>query len=128
MRLETHVRRRVHEAEEQAAEWVQELSGRAPRPPRGRPGRFRPRGTVPLDSWDRNFVDPAEKREWMEAGLGPDYYEVAKAWAAAGMTIEDLRVTISLDGTTAAELAVRGGSLLNSVAGRVRAILRHESA
>lgn len=115
------------EVEREAQRFVEELSGRKVRPPRGRGGR---RGhhsgapaKPPANSWDRAFVDPSEKREWMSAGLGPDDYEIARAWAAAGMTIEDLRMTLAVDGVTAADrLRGRGPGSVEPVVKRIKDI------
>jgi len=71
----------------------------------------------PLDDWTKNLMSAEDKRQWINAGLGPDDARIAMQCEHAGITPDDLM--LRLDGVRAAE-RLRGGESVASVRIRIQ--------
>lgn len=74
-----------------------------------------------IDSWDRAFIDPVAKKQWMAAGLGPEDAQLALELSDLGLRPHHLRMIIAIDGTTACD-AIRRGRSLKAVVTRIQEI------
>ncbi|GAA1802881.1 hypothetical protein [Nostocoides veronense] len=75
----------------------------------------------PPNAWARAWIDPAERRLWVEAGLSDDDYgaNLAIACRQAGMTPGDLALCVGRKGDTALR-RITSGESAGIVADRVR--------
>lgn len=71
----------------------------------------------PLDGYIRNFIDPDDKRRWLENGLGPADGDLAAECARSGLMPEQLPLKV---GGQSIVSRLRGGEPIGSVLARLR--------
>jgi hypothetical protein len=78
----------------------------------------------PLDDWTNNLISVEDKRQWINAGLGPNDARIAMQCLQAGISPDDLMLRV--DGVRAAE-RLRGGESVASVRIRVQETKRRQA-
>lgn len=78
----------------------------------------------PIDEWSARLMDSAEKRRWIEAGLGEHDARIADDCRMYGLTPDDLAVRVDGD-TIGARLG--GGESVGSVCARIAEWKRRQS-
>lgn len=74
-----------------------------------------------IDAWLREFIEPAEKRRWLAAGVANEELELVLEWRRCGMTVEDLAVTWPSGASTLDHIrAQRGKHTIEQIAAATR--------
>jgi hypothetical protein len=102
---------------------VEELKPAKEERPRGRYASSESRRS--LTAWEEHWIDGEERREWMNAGLGPDDGRIAGQLKDRGIKPDDLLLRV--DGVRLNE-RLRGGESIGSIVARLNEYRRNRDA